>query len=617
MATATAGEWWSPRAPALVSLFCSLVFIARTAFTVNGDLHFTLFDDAMISMRYARNLAEGHGLIWNPGQFPVEGYTNLLWTLWMALLHLLPVSESKVSLLVMLSGALILMGSLLIVHKIARRLSPEAPLVPALAVWLTALYYPLIYWTLRGMEVGLITLTISSLILLALRLRDRCRTKDLLAVAALMALGILTRIDVVIPCVVITGYVVWHARADSRRFAVIVLVGAVAGTLAIHTAFRVYYYGSLFPNTYYLKVQGAPLGARIARGLLGLLVLDAVHLIVPLALSAVHLIGRDRTARDSDGAGLLVTIFVALCAYSVYVGGDAWDNFQFANRYVIPAMPGLLILSALGIEVLLRGHTHVHRSIIYGLALVFLFVGSVSAVAPVSLEGLSVTPTDEWLRLVRALLTLAPILVLPWLSSPPLIPGRRPDRRRSGVIAVLAVATLVAVNGQAASLWFSHNAAFVEDDAWATRYGHALREATAADAKIAVTWAGAIPYFSHRPSIDLLGKSDRVIARRQRQPTIAFYPGHDKWDYPYSIGELRPDVVAELWHASQRDVSGIESWGYVQVAPWVFVRADSTRVDRSAVKETACTILRRDPFLLGSAERLVPDLEDLTARYCR
>lgn len=26
-----------------------------------------------------------------------------------------------------------------------------------------------------------------------------------------------------------------------------------------------------------------------------------------------------------------------------------------------------------------------------------------------------------------------------------------------------------------------------------------------------------------------------------------FYPGHLKWDYGYSIGGLRPDVVVQLW----------------------------------------------------------------------
>jgi len=91
-----------------VSLLFSLVFIARTAFIVNGRYYFTLFDDAMISMRYARNLAEGHGLVWNAGQAPVEGYTNLLWTLWMAIVHIAGAPESTISLLVMVSGVLIL-----------------------------------------------------------------------------------------------------------------------------------------------------------------------------------------------------------------------------------------------------------------------------------------------------------------------------------------------------------------------------------------------------------------------------------------------------------------------------------------------------------------------------
>ena len=39
-------------------------------------------DDAYISFRYARNLADGFGLVWNIGE-RVEGYTNFLWTLLM------------------------------------------------------------------------------------------------------------------------------------------------------------------------------------------------------------------------------------------------------------------------------------------------------------------------------------------------------------------------------------------------------------------------------------------------------------------------------------------------------------------------------------------------------
>src|SRR4051794_35154349 len=39
-----------------------------------------MVDDAYISFRYARNLADGFGLVFNPGE-QVEGFSNLLWTL--------------------------------------------------------------------------------------------------------------------------------------------------------------------------------------------------------------------------------------------------------------------------------------------------------------------------------------------------------------------------------------------------------------------------------------------------------------------------------------------------------------------------------------------------------
>src|SRR5438045_4316159 len=123
----------------------------------------------MVSMTFARNLAEGHGLVWNAGGERVEGFTNLLWTLWMAGIHVLGAPAATSSLFVMLSGLAALVGNLFVVRAIAVRLS-GAPVVPVIAMLLTAVTYPLIYWTLRGMEVGLLALLCSSAILLALRL---------------------------------------------------------------------------------------------------------------------------------------------------------------------------------------------------------------------------------------------------------------------------------------------------------------------------------------------------------------------------------------------------------------------------------------------------------------
>src|SRR5690606_9422576 len=45
-------------------------------------------DDTFITLRYARNLAVGEGLVWNPGQVPpAEGYTSFAWTVLLAPVH--------------------------------------------------------------------------------------------------------------------------------------------------------------------------------------------------------------------------------------------------------------------------------------------------------------------------------------------------------------------------------------------------------------------------------------------------------------------------------------------------------------------------------------------------
>jgi len=71
--------------------------IARTTAAVAGGMvllgihalgFFRLrMDDSYITYRYARNLADGVGPVWNPGEH-VEGYTSFLWMLLLALMHL-------------------------------------------------------------------------------------------------------------------------------------------------------------------------------------------------------------------------------------------------------------------------------------------------------------------------------------------------------------------------------------------------------------------------------------------------------------------------------------------------------------------------------------------------
>src|SRR5262249_53479206 len=71
------------RSPALAA-----ALLAALALLVAHSLYYWfLTDDAYISFRYARNLADGYGLVFNPGFERVEGYSNLLWVLLLAGAH--------------------------------------------------------------------------------------------------------------------------------------------------------------------------------------------------------------------------------------------------------------------------------------------------------------------------------------------------------------------------------------------------------------------------------------------------------------------------------------------------------------------------------------------------
>ena len=56
---------------------------------------------------------------------------------------------------------------------------------------------------------------------------------------------------------------------------------------------------------------------------------------------------------------------------------------------------------------------------------------------------------------------------------------------------------------------------------------------------------GNIGYYSKKRIIDFLGKIDTVISHQE--PKQEFSPGHDKWDYEYSINKLKPDIIVPQW----------------------------------------------------------------------
>ena len=81
-------------------------------------------EDAAILMRYSRHLAAGHGIVWNVGEAPVDGATDLLFMVLLAGLHAAGASlEAGARSLDLAAHAL----TVLVVYAGARRIFGASP----------------------------------------------------------------------------------------------------------------------------------------------------------------------------------------------------------------------------------------------------------------------------------------------------------------------------------------------------------------------------------------------------------------------------------------------------------------------------------------------------------
>ncbi|KHD05935.1 hypothetical protein PN36_11485 [Candidatus Thiomargarita nelsonii] len=210
------------------------LFIYRSSFiAIDGQRYFSLFDDAMISMRYAWNLSHGIGLVWNPGEW-VEGYTNLLMVLLMSLVTLIFDNKSIAVLAIQISGILFMLANAYLTMRIAEQISlgesqQHRLLLKLITFFCTLSYYPLVYWSLMGMETGLLTFLLLLGILFVLRNTREHNQNLLFLMPIILGLAYLTRPDSLIPAVIILTYFYYsESRQKSIHFSHAFILGIVS-----------------------------------------------------------------------------------------------------------------------------------------------------------------------------------------------------------------------------------------------------------------------------------------------------------------------------------------------------------------------------------------------------
>lgn len=289
-----------------------------------------LCDDAFISFRYSRNFAEGHGLVFNPGEW-VEGYTNFLWTFLLGLLGKLGASIPHAALYGDLAAFVL---ALFAVSATVRRIAPGPILVPFGALFLAGIR-PFHTFASSGLEtmpaallvaVGMWASTLRhgafwsglALIGAVLMRPDQSLLYGAMGLA-LVAEDLLFRTDRP-----------WLRRLDLRRY--------VAYALPFLLLYVPYFlwrwqaYGDFYPNTYYAKSGHLSYYAQGGRYLVHFLFSTGAFLWFPLFVAL--LFGRRRN-RDETRLRIFAAVGVPLFVHYVWkVGGDFMEH-----RFLVSLLP--------------------------------------------------------------------------------------------------------------------------------------------------------------------------------------------------------------------------------------------------------------------------------------
>jgi hypothetical protein len=320
---------------------CALPLCAFGLLTLHGLLYLSalawdVVDDAYISFRYARNLMEGHGLVFNIGE-RVEGYTNFLWTVLLAPFIGLGIPPAPMA----AAAGLAFSGmTLWLVYWLGSRVG--GTWVGAIAALTLALDGSFALWSVGGMETPMFTFL--ALAGGAAYLREQSDAHRWPLSGLFFSLAAMTRPEGVMLFAVTAGHQVlvrrWRGRPlfHRRDLARLLLFGGLWGSYFVG---RWWYYGFPLPNTFYAKVDPQGTAAQTMRGVHYLLTFTRIHLGYVAWLPLAVLLLRRRLDHWTTYA---MGILGAYGAYVIYVGGD-WS----VGRFLVPPLPFAYVLWAQGL----------------------------------------------------------------------------------------------------------------------------------------------------------------------------------------------------------------------------------------------------------------------------
>ncbi|MBK8051206.1 MAG: hypothetical protein IPK16_31365 [Anaerolineales bacterium] len=306
-------------------------------------------DDAYITFRSVENFVLGHGPVWNVGE-RVQSFTHPLWMLLLAAGRLITGELYYTPLL--LSIALAVAAVLLIALGVA-----ESSTGAILAILIFTGAKAFVDFSTSGLENPLTYVLLAGFLVVLFHPRPGLRWLFWLALGAgLLTLNRMDALLLVLPALLVAW---WPKR--SWRSALV--VGAGFLPFLLWEAFSLFYYGFLFPNTAYAKLNaGVPVALLAQQGLFYLLRsvdLDPLTTAAILAGLVTSLVVRERRS-----LALALGIILSL-AYVVFVGGDF-----MAGRFMTgPLVLAVAILIRVPLPSLREAPAYLIFAVVIGLSL--------------------------------------------------------------------------------------------------------------------------------------------------------------------------------------------------------------------------------------------------------
>lgn len=325
-----------------LAIVCWMVAYIVWLVTLNWD--FTT-DDAYISLRYARNLAEGAGLVWNPADGPLEGYSNFSFVLLGAFAESLEIDPVLTLKVAGLSGLFLTLGCL---YGISRMwLTPLGSLIAPMGL---VAYYGTIFWATSGLETGLFQALVALSCLCFIRgcfqpetlaYREKSYRNLLVATGLVLVLATLTRPEAPLFAAVLSAVLCWQglkARGHRRRIVGdgLCLLIPFMGLLSIYWVWKIGYFGSILPNSFACKLGSDSASTKLTRELLEI---TAVPLVLALA--------------SKRSRGMAAWLLIAPTLVYLYLLYGADPIIAHFSRHGLAAFGLILVPAAIGTTTLL------------------------------------------------------------------------------------------------------------------------------------------------------------------------------------------------------------------------------------------------------------------------